>query len=151
MGDFDDWTSALKTIAIAAGASLSPTITDVAVGMPVPRGRCIRVSWAGEVIPPPNFAMDLAISGKQIVGYRFLITGFWPVPDFAEEAAANRQDECVDFASAIRTGILADRSLGGKASGVLVEEARFEFPSIGGGLYATVDCPVIVGHIEYGA
>lgn len=141
--------SALLSLAVSVGQSISPVIDDAKIGMPYPRGRCIRVSFAGEA-DPPHVAPTTSIDGSELKGRRYLVSFYFPVSDFDEDAAAAREIEMEAAIAALRTALDADRTLGGIASSSQMDDAEVDTQNFGGTDYIYADCPIVVGHTEYG-
>lgn len=148
MGAVSDWMDEVTSRATTAGQAVDPKYTDVAIGAPVPRGRCVRIWWAGEVIPAPQMGSRYSLS-TEIVGHQIVATVFEPMSDSSEQATENLMGTMADFVSALRDAIDADRTLGGKSVSIEPEPTPCEFVQIGGTLYAFASMVMPVGNIEY--
>lgn len=137
---------AIETHAIAAGAAVTPKITDVCIGLPVPRGRCGRIWWDGEQDERGGRRYSL---NHQLVANRIGVRFFWPVSDATEAAAKNRIYEMRAIAHELRTRILGDIQLGGNSTDLEVENAEAELLNSAGTLYAIVSIPITTGILEY--
>ena len=144
--DIDAVLTALENHATTAGAAVTPALTDVTAGLPVPRGRCVRIYWDGE-IDPPRMTGRVPLS-SEMIGDRLMVTAFWPVGDAGEAAHRNRILEMWGFAAALRTALDTDMTLGGEVQTIRVGDATPGVTTEGGGWYATVDTPVEIGYRE---
>lgn len=139
--------SAIEAHAAAAGAAVTPPITDVCAGLPVPRGRCVRVFWTGEA-EPVRMPGRYTLSGE-LVGDSITVRGFWPVASADEAAHRSRVLEMAALAHGVRAAIDGDQTLDGDAAdSVLVGDSDADFAVIAGALYAVVDIPLTVSYRE---
>lgn len=130
--------AALLTHAEAAAAALTDPITDVQVGLPMPRDRCVRIYWAGEVAPP-HFPNRRSLNGW-LVGQQVEVTAYWPVSDAEETEAAARITDMATFVDEIRKRVQLDSQLGGEATDLLMDDAIPELEKIAGKWFAFVPC-----------
>lgn len=137
----------LQTHLAAAAAAVDATFTDVGRGLPFLRGRQLRYYWGGEV-PPPRFSGAEVLNG-QMVGERFLIVGFWPVPDGSETAAADQDAEIISLAGEIRTRLNADNELGGNVDNLILAYADPNLLVVAGGLHVVVTWTLDLAYVEY--
>ena len=144
-----DWLAAVKNAAVTAGQATTPKYDDVAIGAPVPRGRCVRVWWAGEAIPAPQMGEVRYSLDHEIVGHEIAVTVFEPMGDASEQASEDRMATIADFVVELRDAIDIDRSLGGKSMSVEPEATPADFVNIGGTLYAIASMVMPVGVIEF--
>lgn len=138
--------NAIETHVVAAGNAVEPKITDVCIGLPVPRGRCGRIWWDGEADERAGRRYSL---NHQLIANRIGVRFFWPVSDAAEAAAKNRIFEMRAIAHEVRTRILGDSALGGNSSDLEVENAEADLLNSAGTLYATVSIEITTGILEY--
>lgn len=148
MSDLSDWLSAVKSAAGQAAATITPAYTDVVVGAPVPRGRCVRVWWGGEAIPAPQMDGRRYSLNHELIAQRIAATVFEPMSDMSEGNSEAAMGRIADFVLALRTVIDEDRTLGGKSVSVEPDETPCEFLNIGGTLYAYASMTMSVGIIE---
>lgn len=141
--DFGDVLDNIATIATTAGATLTPPMTDVAVGIPIPRGRCVRIAWTGEEDPWDGVGDGLNVKR---IGDVILVRGFWPIASADEAASRGRIVEMWTLASAFGTGFRGDLDLGGEVQAAMVDYAEADDTNIGGTLYAVLD---MVVHVSY--
>lgn len=132
---FADQLAAIETHAQAAGAAMTPPMTDIVIGLPWPRGRCARVFWDGETEPA---RIDRRAIGEEHVSQRISVTAWWPVSDAGEAASEQLMSEMREFAHQMRTRVLGDSQLGGMSTDLEMEYASPDFVPWGGQLYASV-------------
>lgn len=144
-----DVLDALLTIAQAAGAEVDPPYTDVEIGAPMPRGRCVRVWWTGEVIPAPQMDGVRYSLDHELVGQGFAVTAFEPMSGFDEAPAAARMNRLATFVDEFRSGVNEDRTLGGKAMSIEPEATPVDYANLGGTLFAFAPTELTAGLVEY--
>ena len=111
---YADTKAAIVIHAAAAAAALTNPILDARAAFPVPKGRCVRVYYGGEVAPV-RMGGNRTLN-SELVGQRTLI-GIWlPVTVNDEDVAAVIDAELQAFAHDLRTRILGDSQLGGQAT-----------------------------------
>ena len=74
--DLLDLMDAVQVHALAAATGLDPTFTDVQVGFPPAKGRCIRIFYGGER-QPERFEDDETLT-SQLVSQGVVVRGYWP-------------------------------------------------------------------------
>ena len=145
---FSSVLSAIEAHAQTAGASLTDPMTDVCIGLPVPRGRCGRVYWDGETDAP---RMPGRYTGNtELTGDRIVVRWFWPIGSADEAAHASRVVEMQALAVALREAIDEDGAAL-EALGVYdieVGQAEPDIVQIGGSVVAISDTPLVVGYRE---
>lgn len=144
-----DVLSALLANARTAGAATTPAYTDIEIGVPAPRGRCVRVWYTGEVIPAPQLDGKRYSLDTELVGHGFAIAAFEPMADFEEYGAEQRMGALGGFVSALRTAIDADRTLGGKTVAVEPDAAPIDYANLAGTLHAFAAMPITAGFTEH--
>lgn len=132
-----------------AGAAVTPAYTDIEIGAPMPRSRCIRVWWTGEFIPAPQMNDQRYSLSTEFVGHGFAVAVFEPMSDLSEISAENRMGAMGAFVDALRGAIDADRTLGGKSVSVEPEETPVDYANLGGTLYAFAAMPIAAGIVEH--
>lgn len=145
--DLPDVLDAIQVHCLAAGNALASPIKDVAVGWPVPRGRCIRIFWGGEVAPE-RMGGDRVLNGE-LVSERAIIRAFWPLSDYGETKARTLIGEMWDLKHEIRTRLLGDSQLGGLSTDFVMGYAEADDVAIGGGVFATLDIECTTDFTEY--
>lgn len=100
--------------ATTAGAALTPPLVDVQAGLPLPKGRCVRVYYGGE-------AETTRMGGRytlnsEMVGKVTMIAAFWPITSLDETIARTIDAEAEAFSHALRTAIDGDTDLTGADS-----------------------------------
>lgn len=144
---FADQLAALKAHAVAAGKAIVPRVDDVAIGLPVPRGRCIRIYWDGEQAPVRMGANRVLTA--ELVSDRITVTLFEPVSTASEKQYEATMTAMVAFKNEMRTRVLGDSQLGGMATDLEMEYAVPDFEVIGGALFAVVPITFVTDFAEY--
>jgi hypothetical protein len=144
---FSAWLSALEGHATTAAGQANPAYSDVLAGAPIPRGRCVRLWWDGEVIPPPQLGARYSLSSEN-VGHSIVVGAFEPL-NLDEAAFRSTMLGMQSFFHALRVLVDADRTLGGTSSVVEPEAAVVEFAILGGTQYAFGLMAFTPGHLEY--
>jgi hypothetical protein len=143
---FQTTIEAIETHAQTVGAAMTPAMTDVCIGLPFPRGRCVRVYWDGEA-DPPRMPMRNSLN-SELVGDRVTVRGFWPVASADEAAHKARVLEMHALAHGIRDAIDGDTTLNGEIDTVVVGDSVPDAIQFGGTWYAVLDIPLTLGHRE---
>lgn len=144
---FADQLAALLTHATAAGAAITPKVTDVAIGLPLPRGRCIRLFWDGEQLPV-RMGGQRDLTGE-LVSDRITAALFMPVSTSSEAQYSQTLTEMYAFKHEMRTRVLGDSQLGGQSTDLEMEYAAPDFAVFGQALYAVVNCTFVLDFSEY--
>jgi len=144
-----DQLDALLALAETAAAACSPKYDDVAIGAPVPRGRCVRLWWSGEAIPAPQMGGSRYTLNSELVGAGVVVTVFEPFSDLGEEVTANAMVNMATFIDGLRSGIDADRTLGGKTIAVEPEATPAEYAQLGQVVYGFASMAMQTGMTEY--
>ncbi len=108
---YADTKAAIVVHAAAAGAALSDPILDARAAFPVPKGRCVRVYYAGEA--EPVHMGGRRVLNAEMVAHRTTIALFLPVSLNDEALAVIVDADLYDFGHELRTRILGDSTLGG--------------------------------------
>ncbi len=133
-----------KTAALAANAKF----TNVAVGAPIPKGKCVRIFYAGEA-EPEHMGPDPRTLNSRMVAPTIGLVAFWPLGTMSDATVEATDDEVFAFVHALRTAVLADSQLGGQSTDL---EMGFADPSIvviEGTRYATVEILFTLDFIDY--
>lgn len=139
------------TAAVTAGGA---TFTDVAVGFPPAKGRCIRVFYGGER-EPERFEDDETLNST-LVAQAIHVRGWWPTASTGTSEQRVIEGQMAAFVKALRTALLADQDLGGKAQdGLKVGHAVCDQVNLGGRVgvvgtqYSVVDIEITVDYDEF--
>lgn len=143
------WLGKVKTVAQTAAAGLPNPYTDVAIAAPVPRGRCVRVWWAGEEIPAPQMDGVRYSLSSEIVGQRIAATAFEPLSDSTEQVTAAAMASLGEFVHAMRAAVNADRTFGDTAMSVEMPAVDADYLNVGGAILAYATCLLVPGITEY--
>lgn len=132
--------------AAAATTAGGAAFTDVAVGFPVGKGRCVRIFYGGEAEPEHISAkvLDAALMAERIV-----VRGYWPNADTGTNTQRATEGEIAAFVKSFRTRVLADSQLGGEAVDLNLHAAQVEQVVISDTKYAVVDMEVVADFSEY--
>jgi hypothetical protein len=131
--------------AVAAGGA---TRYDVAVGFPVSKGTCVRIFYGGER-ETARFNGDETLN-SQLVGQGIVVRGYWPVAVTAVNRQRLIEGEMAVFVKELRTRVLGDFTLGGKAQDALkMHLAATDQVMIANTQYAVVDIEIVVDYDEY--
>jgi hypothetical protein len=109
---YSDVKAAIVVHAAAAAAALTTPILDARAGFPIPKGRCVRVYYAGETAPEHMDGKRRVLTGE-LVSHITRIALFLPVSVTDEALAAVLDAELFNFGHDLRTRILGDSQLGG--------------------------------------
>lgn len=139
--------NAILVHAQATGTALASPITDVQIGLPVPRGRCGRVYWDGEA-QPVRMGGRRDLSGE-LVSQKITVTWFWPLAETGEVQAKARVLEMATVVDDLRRRVLADSQLGGSSTDLEMGYAQPDFLQLGGATYAIVVCEFTTDYVEY--
>ena len=146
--DLPDVLDAIQVHCLAAGNALASPIKDVAVGWPVPRGRCIRIFWGGETKPARMGEHPRSQVGE-MVSERVVIRAFWPLSDYGETKARTLIGEMWDLKHEIRTRLLGDSQLGGLTTDFEMGYAGADDVVIGGAAFTFIDIECITDYHDY--
>jgi hypothetical protein len=144
---FQDVIERLKEHAVTAGQAVQPVLSDVDIAFPLPKGRCVRLYWGGEVAP--EFMGGDRTLNSQMVSDRIVVALMLPVSSASEAVAKSYVWEVTTFVRAFRRAVLADSSLSGLAAGIDMGHAAPDFTAIGGAWWLTVDIDFVVDFEEY--
>lgn len=142
--------AAILAHAQAAGAAVSPTITDVARSdllIPGNGQRCIRVAWDGEEAPAHMGAEDTITS--KMVGERFRIRAVWTVSEGGTVLAANRDADVAALRDELRTRLAGDATLGGACTDLELGHAATDWLEFTGSLGRVMDLFLVVDYSEF--
>lgn len=149
MSAFSDWLGALEGYCITAASQASPAYSDVLTGAPIPRGRCVRLWWDGEVIPPPQLGNRYTLA-SELVGHSIVVGAFEPLSDLNEAGFRAVMLGMQSFFHALRVLVDQDRTLGGKSAVIEPEPVAVDYAVLGGAQYAFGLMAFTPGYLEYG-
>lgn len=144
---YADVLTQITTHATAAAAALTNPILDVAVGSPVPSGRCVRIYYAGEVEPEHMGAGHTLTS--RMVAESIALTLFLPMSSDGLQAAAATETEMYDFKHELRTRVLGDSQLGGQSTDLEMALVEPDFVVIGNTRYRILSTTFNTDYAEY--
>ena len=139
--------AAILAHAAAAGAALSDPVYDALDGAPVPRGRSIRVYWAGET-EPRKMGAQRDLTGE-LVAEITRVTLFLPLSANDERQAAAVDAQVYDFKHDLRTRLHADSQLGGTCDDLSMDYATPDFAVLNNTRYVILDIDVTTDYTEY--
>lgn len=138
----------IATRATTAGASLSPAVTDVARGDPIPGpGESVRVWYAGEA-DPPKFPGGATVN-SDLRGERAVVTCYFPVPTSDQAVAQARDRRIFSLKDALVSGLLAGSTLGGNVTDIEVQPSAVGFHELNGTPYRVLEVTVLMSFTEY--
>lgn len=130
--------------AVTAGGA---TFSDVAVGFPAAKGRCVRIFYGGER-EVEHFDGDRVLDAK-LVGQAVIVRGYWPLAETATKAQRVTEGEMGTFVKSLRTRISADSQLGGLCTDLDLSLARAETIVLAGIKYSITDTEIVVEFDEF--
>jgi hypothetical protein len=144
---YADAKARLVTHAQTASATLSRPFEDVQAGLPLPRGRCVRIYYGGETD-------TLRMGGRytlnsEMVGKVTNIAAFWPITTLDEEIAALIDAEAEAFSHAFRTAVDADTALNGQADNVTLMFGEPDIVIVGNARYLMILWRAVTDYVEY--
>jgi hypothetical protein len=140
---------ALLVHAKAAALATSPTWTNVAVGMPALKdSRGCRLFYGGEG-EAPQMPFQGAIDGSVLIGERVALIAWWALSNLSSGALAAVDDEMFKFKHELRTRVIDDQTLGGKAIGIVMDYAEPDVVTVGGTRFALMGAEFVVSYTEY--
>lgn len=128
--------------AVTAGGA---TFTDVAVGYPVGKGRCVRIFYGGER-DPEHFG-DRVLDAN-LVGQAIVVRGWWPTASTSTKEQRNIEGQMGSFVKSLRTRILGDSQLGGKCTDLVMGTGQAGQVMVGTTQYAITDIEIVVDYDE---
>lgn len=145
---YTDQRATILAHALAAAAAVDAKFTDVAIGVPVPRGnRCVRIFWTGEAEPEHMGATR--VLNARLIAPTCALVGFWSMRALGEAPSKAIEDEMVEFVHELRTRILLDSQLGGNSTDLEMGMAEPDYVVIGGTRYATVEIGFTLDYVQY--
>lgn len=141
-----DLMDALQVHAAAAGLTASATLTDVKVGFPAGKGRCVRIFYGGERDPERlggNKVLNASMYGQAIV-----VRGYWPTASTGVSEQRAIEGQIAVFVKDFRSRVLGDSQLGGKSVDLAMLPAETDQISLAGTSYAIVNIEIVVDYDE---
>lgn len=137
----------LETHLVAAGAALSPAITDVGGGEPgVPPGRAIRWWYEGDGEPKRMGAPRTL--NDEMVGERITVRAYWSVPT-RDKAPSRALEVAIQLAvRQIRHRLLGDSTLGGNVTDLDVSGADVEWLSLGDAWWRVATVKLVLDMVD---
>jgi hypothetical protein len=144
-----DLMDALQVHAAAAAVTAGgATFTDVAVGFPAAKGRCVRVFYGGER-SPDRMGPDSETLNSEMVGQAVIVRGYWPIPETATKRQRVQEGEIGTFVKSFRTRVNGDKQLGGGATDLTLSLAVVEQVVVSGTKYTMADLEAVIDFDEY--
>lgn len=134
--------------AVTAGAAITDDpILDVVAAFPVPKGRCVRVYYGGEVAPRKMGGRYTLNS--EMVGEVTMIALFLPIALNDEAVAAVVDAQLYTFKHALRTAILGDAQLNGASVDLELDYLEPDIVTSGNTRYLVGLWRCVSDYIEY--
>lgn len=138
---------AIKTHAIAAAAAVDTKWVDVDVTAPLPRGRCVRIFYAGEGEPVHYESRDTLSS--RLVAQVAIARAFLPIADYAKDRRRNLMYDMAAFVRGLRSRLMADQTLGGAVTSLHIPDTQVDDILYGSVHYAISDTQVLLEYDEF--
>jgi hypothetical protein len=133
---------AVKAHLVTSGATLTPPVTLVQIGEPIPAGNCLAVWYEGDM-DAPHFEGGRTLRHTQ-VGEKLTVRGYWKVPDRSSTLAELAEKQAQAFRKDIRGRLEGDHQLGGTCDELVVDPAVMGWASIDGAWFRTIEFQVVV-------
>ena len=130
--------------AITAGGT---SFTDVAVGFPASKGRCVRIFYGGER-PVMHFFEGRTLNSR-LMAQAIIVRAYWPLSETATKRQRVMEGEMGSFIDSLRTRILGDSQLGSAGSDLEMSPAAADQGVVSGVAYSYVDTEIVVDYNEY--
>ena len=144
---YTDQRDAILVHAKAAALAANSTWTNVAIGWPIPNGKSVRVYYGGERTPV-RMPHDRSFTGE-LVAEVIVCVAFWPLSALNTDGAKLMDDEMYTFKHELRTRVLGDSQLGGKATDLEMSYATPDLVVIGNTRYAIIEAQFATDFTEY--
>lgn len=138
---------ALQVHALAAAATANTKFTDVRVGFPAAKGKCVRIFYGGERVPE-HFPDDRTLNSK-LMAEAVVIRAYWPNADTGTNRQRETEIEMAVFVKDFRTRVLGDSQLGGEAVDLNLSPAAVEQVVIGDTKYVIAELEAVSDYTEY--
>ena len=140
--------AAIVTHATAAGAAVTPTILDVAIGGPLPTStRCVRVFYGGEAEPAKMGAGSTLNS--RMIGERIVLVLWIAVSNISQQEIAAVETELYTFKHELRTRVLGDSQLGGMSTDLEMSLCEVDYLTYANTRYRTLETEFTTDFAEY--
>lgn len=133
--------------ATAAAAAVDSRWTDVAIGMPLPRARCVRIFYGGERAPE-RLGAEMTLN-SDLIAESVMLRAFWPVSDYGAKKARALMSEQWSFVHELRTRVRGDSQLDNKSQDLSMHHAEPDDVLFGTTHYALIDVEFVVDYGEY--
>lgn len=134
--------------ALTVAKAIDATFTDVSVGFPPAKGRCVRVFYGGE--RNPERYPDDETFNSVLVGQAINVRGYWPVASTGVLEQRVIEGQMAAFAKNLRAAVLGDVGLSGDAvNGLKMHLAAAEQVTVAGVAYAALDAEIVVDYDEH--
>jgi hypothetical protein len=144
---YSDQLAAIKTHAIAAGATITPKILDVSIGASPPSTRCVRIFYGGEA-EPERMGGGLTLTSR-LIGERIVVAVYINLSNLSEQEVEAVETELYDFKHELRTRILGDAQLGGNSTDLVMTLVEPDHIVYGNTRYRTLETEIIPEFVEY--
>jgi hypothetical protein len=134
----------IATHASAAAVAVDTLWSDVEITAPLPRGRCVRLFYAGEA--RPEHYQEANTLSTRLVAQVVIVRAFLPVADYAKLRRKNLMLDMAAFVKGLRTRLMADMTLGGACTSLHIPDTQVDDILFGQAHYAISDTAV---HVEY--
>ena len=138
--------TALDTHLVAAGAAISPTITNVAQGERSGLSRRIDY-WFTSIGEPSRFPSRETLSDAMF-GVELLVRVYFPVADRRETLNANLEADLYAVSIDIVSRVLGDYTLGGECVALRWEQVSTGWQEVGGGWNRISDTTFTLDFVE---
>lgn len=138
---------AILVHAAAAAAATDATWLDVAIGLPRPQNRCVRVWYGGEAAPV-RMGANRVLNGE-LVAERVVLAAFWPLSTGGVTSDKAVDSEMYTFKHELRTRVLGDSQLGGAQTDLEMEYAEPDVAVIANVRYAVLEVHFLTDFTEY--
>jgi hypothetical protein len=140
--------AAIVTHATAAGAAVTPTILDVAIGPPLPTTtRCVRIFYGGETEPAKMGAGSTLNS--RMIGERIVLILWIAVSNISQQEIDAVETELYTFKHELRTRVLGDSQLGGMSTDLEMSLCEVDYPIVANTRYRTLETEFTTDFAEY--
>lgn len=134
--------TALNTHLVAAGAAITPAITDVGWGQPgAPTSTCIRYWYEGEGDSPKMAPRTLT---DATVFEAIRIAAYWPVATRDKAPAAALDTRVQLFVRQVKNRLNGDSQLGGAVVDIELGNASAGWLTVGDAAWRSVEIPLVV-------
>lgn len=130
-----------------ASAAMQRPFEDIKLGLPLPKGRSIRVYYGGETGTSRMGGRYTANS--EMVGKITLIAAFWPITALDEELGSVIDAEMEAFSHALRTAVDEDSDLNGQVDNTTLEYGEPDIVIVGNTRYAMLLWSAMTDYVEY--